>query len=159
MGDVQKYYRNLARVCPRPAMNHQEFWSLLQSHPLHRGSHFQGRVRRCVSHLEGDGGSWQHGPDLGGWWPRLPRPVWPQQTMRQVLLTGTVWTESILSCTAADRDWDCSPCSFSRRLLSPAGRSSEGLSELCCVCVSVYACTCVCLLVVKAKPRDGQSNG
>ena len=144
--DVQKYYRNLARVC-QACSDHQRFWSLLQS-LAHTCFPFRSRgQRRCVSHLEGDGGSWQHiGPDAeaGGWDSQDQcghnRPWW-------VLLTGTSVNKSILSCNCY---W------------SGIGRSWQELlrdsPELCCVCV----CVCIHMCVsfgCQSKTRDGQSNG
>nr|XP_020761442.1 von Willebrand factor A domain-containing protein 3B-like isoform X1 [Odocoileus virginianus texanus]XP_020761443.1 von Willebrand factor A domain-containing protein 3B-like isoform X1 [Odocoileus virginianus texanus] len=110
--------------------------------------------RRCVSHLEGDGGSWQHtGPDpeAGGRDSQDQRghnrPWW-------VLLTGASVKESLLSCNCYRLGIGTVSMFLTKEgsLVQLAG-APEGTLQSSVVCVSVYACTYVCLLVVKAKPE------
>lgn len=142
--DVQKYYRNLARVC-QACSDHQRFWSLLQS-LAHTCFPFRSRgQRRCVSHLEGDGGSWQHiGPDAeaGGRDSQDQcghnRPWW-------VLLTGTSVNKSILSCNCYWSGIGTVPMFLTKEssLVQLAG-APEGLSRaLLCVCLCMHAHVCV----------------
>ena len=150
-------FRNILETwpgCARPAQTIRGFWSLLQSF-AHTCFPFRSwGQRRCVSHLEGDGGSWQHiGPDpeAGG---RDSQDQRGHNRSWWVLLTGTSVNESIVSCNCyCSRIGTVSIFLTKESSLVGLAGAPEGTLQSSVVCVSVYACTCVCLLVVKAKPE------
>lgn len=147
--DVQKYYEKLGQGVPG-YQTYQRFWSLLQS-LAHTCFPFRSRgQRRCVSHLEMGRKLAQHTlAQMRRLVAETPKTSVATTDHGGCCWQARVWTSQYWVVTFTDQGLGLFPCSLPRRLLSPAGRSSEELSRLCCVCVCV--CMHMCLLVVKSK--------
>ena len=151
--DVQKYSRNLARVC-RACSDHQ---TVLEPPAVTCSQVFPfqelGSEKMCFS----SGGRWRklaaYWPRSRGWWPRLPRPAWPQQTM-----VGAVDRHE---CERVNTELYCHWSGIGTVSMFLTKESSlvwlvgasEGTLQSSVVCVSVYACTCVCLLLLSHFSR------
>lgn len=142
--DVQKYYRNLARVC-QACSDHQR--SHLQS-LAHTCSPSGAGVREDVFLIWGrwrklgvNTGPGAHGV-LVAWWLQTSVATDHGGCCWQ----ARVWTSQLVSwsCNHNDRGLGLFPCSYQGELPSPAGRAPEGLSRaLLCVCLCMHAHVCV----------------